>query len=166
MNRDRLIRQQLVKMLVGGQAHMGFDAVVANFPLDYINHTAPNVPYTPWHFLEHMRIAQWDILEFILDPNHVSPDYPHGYRPPATEQAGVAQWHQTVDAIRADLQDLQSIATDPAIDLFAPIPHAQEYTIFRELLVVADHNAYHIGELALLRQVMGLWPEKERYLTG
>ncbi len=166
MEPNSLIRDELPQMLQGGQAHMGFGEVIAHFPLDYINHTVPNVPYSPWHFVEHMRIAQWDILEFIRNPNHISPEYPAGYRPRPTEHADAARWHRSVRAFRADLHALQRMVSDPRTDLFAPIPHAPEYTIFREILIVADHNAYHIGELALLRQAMDLWPTNRRYLTG
>lgn len=166
MNQDRLIRTQLTAMLDGGQAHMTFDDVVADFPIESINDKAPHTPYSPWHFLEHLRIAQWDILEFIRNPDHVSPDYPEGYRPRPEETAGTVQWRKSVREFRSDLNALKTIVADTGNDLFAPIPHAKEYTIFREILVIADHNAYHIGELALLRQVMGLWPRDNLYLTG
>jgi len=166
MDEDKLIRGQLHDLLDGGNSHMGFAGVIADFPLQFINSKAPGVPYSPWHFLEHMRIAQWDILEFIRNPDHVSPDYPEGYRPRADERADAAKWHKTVRDFRADLKALQDMVADPATDLYGPIPHARNYTVFREILVVADHNSYHIGELAMLRQVMDLWPENNRYLTG
>jgi hypothetical protein len=163
---DKLVREQLVALLRGGQSHMRFDEVISDFPIQFINSTAPNVPYSPWQFLEHMRIAQWDILEFIRNPGHVSPEYPEGYRPHPGEKADEALWNKTVKNFRADLRALEAIVVDPVTDLFAPIPHAQEYTVFREILVVASHNSYHIGELALLRQVMDLWPADNSYLTG
>ena len=166
MIRDKLVRDQLIELLGGGNSHMGFKEVIADFPLQHINSKATGVPYSPWHFLEHMRIAQWDILEFIRDPGHVSPDYPAGYRPAAEEKADAARWHKTAEDFAADLEALQSMIADPSTDLYAPIPHAPDYTIFREILVAADHNSYHIGELAMLRQVMDLWPENNRYLTG
>jgi hypothetical protein len=96
----------------------------------------------------------------------VSPDYPEGYRPNPDDQADEALWHRTIRSFNAALKALEEIVVDPGTDLFAPIPHAQEYTIFREILVVASHNSYHIGEIALLRQVMELWPADNRYLTG
>lgn len=158
MDPDKLVREQLLFLLGGGNAHMSFDQAVAEFPLEYINSPPPNVPYTPWHLLEHMRIAQWDILEFIRNPAYISPEWPEGYWPPQDELADEIRWEQTLRDFRADLRALQEMVEDPDIDLFAPLPHAQDYTVLREILVVADHNAYHIGEFAILRQVMETWP--------
>ena len=136
---------------------MGFDRAIADFPADHFNTMPPNVTYTPWHILEHMRIAQWDILEFIRRADHVSPQWPAGYWPHPTQEADKERWDRTISEFRADLRALQNMVADPNTDLYAPIPHAPDYTIFREILVVADHNAYHIGEFAILRQVMGTW---------
>jgi hypothetical protein len=158
MTADQVIREQLLALLRGGNAHMGFDEAVADFPVEHINSQPPHVPYTPWHLLEHVRIAQWDILEFIRNPQHISPDWPEGYWPAPAEQADPTRWQATLQAFRADLQALQDLVMDAQTDLTAPLPHAPGYTIFREILLVADHNAYHIGEFAILRQVMGTWP--------
>jgi len=157
LNDDKVLREQLLALLRGGNAHMGFENAVANFPVEHINTRPPNVEYTPWHLLEHLRIAQWDILEFIRNPNHVSPNFPEGYWPAPDEQADEPRWRKTLAAFRADLQALQDIVLDANTNFFSAIPHAPKYTIFREILVVADHNAYHIGELAVLRQVMKIW---------
>lgn len=159
MNFDEVAREQLLNLLRGGNAHMNFDQAVADFPMDKINLQPPNVPYTPWHLLEHIRIAQWDILEFIRNPAHVSPSWPQGYWPNRDVEAHENDWNETIESFRRDLQALQDVVVDSDVDLYAPIPHAQDYTIFREILVVSDHNAYHIGEFAILRQVMGTWPE-------
>ena len=158
MNNDRVVRDQLIALLRGGNAHLGFDNAVADFPLEYVNSKAPNLTYTPWHILEHMRIAQRDILEFIRDPDHVSPSWPDGYWPTPNTLANEAQWKKTIADFRNDLKALQELVANPGTDLSAPIPHAPDYTIFREILVVADHNAYHVGEFAGLRQVMATWP--------
>lgn len=166
MKPDQLIRKELLALLRGGHAHMEFDEAVDRFPMDHINRKAPHIPYSAWHFLEHMRIAQWDILEFIRNPKHVSPDYPEGYRPRQDKHADEAQWTRTVQAFRNDLKDLEAIVEDRSQDLFAPLPHAKSYTIFREILTAADHNAYHIGEFALLRQALQAWPADNQYLTG
>lgn len=166
MKADAVIRKELLALLQGANAHMTFDEVIDGFPMKAINRKAPNVPYSAWHFLEHMRIAQWDILEFIRNPDHISPDYPEGYRPRPELLADAAKWERTAAGFRADLKSLENMVKDASTDLFGPIPHAKGYTIFREILLVADHNAYHIGELAILRQVMELWPEGNRYLTG
>jgi hypothetical protein len=166
LNPQKVLRQQLFDLLRGGNAHMDVDEIVGDFPLEFINDKVSNVPYSFWQILEHMRIAQWDILEFIRNPSHVSPHYPEGYRPDPHEKADKAGWLKTVSDFREDLEALQKMVLDSNVDLFAPIPHANEYTIFREILLVADHNAYHLGELAIIRQVMDLWPEDRKYLTG
>jgi hypothetical protein len=154
---DKVLREQLLALLRGGNAHLGFDDAIANFSLEHINTKPPNVSYTPWHLLEHIRIAQWDILEFVRNPNHVSPQWPEGYWPAPDEQADEARWQQTIDKFKADLQAVEDLVQNPDTDFFGPIPHAPDYTIFREVLLVADHNAYHIGEFAILRQVMETW---------
>jgi hypothetical protein len=158
MDSDQVVREQLLALLKGGNAHMGFDGVIADFPPAHMNTKPPRVPYTFWHLLEHIRIAQWDILEFIHNPDHVSPPFPVGLWPAPEAQADESQWTNTIARFRADLQALKDILADPDTDLYAQIPHAPGYTIFREILVVADHNAYHIGEFAILRQVVGVWP--------
>jgi hypothetical protein len=122
-----------------------------------INSLPPKVSYTPWHLLEHIRIAQWDILEFTRDPNHVSPQWPEGYWPQPDEQADEVKWEKTIRVFRADLRALQDMVEDSSTDLYAPLRHAKDYTVLREILLVADHNAYHIGEFAVLRQVMDTW---------
>lgn len=155
--KDSTVREQLLQLLSGGNAHMTFDQVVKDFPLEAINENPANVPYTPWQLLEHVRIAQWDILEFIRNPDHVSPDWPSGYWPGEEAQAGEDQWRQTIAEFRSDLDSLREIVRSPDADLTAPLPHAPAYNILREILVVSDHNAYHIGELGILRQVMGWW---------
>ena len=152
------LREQLVALLHGGHAHMGFEEVVADFPLTLLNVRAPHVPYMPWHVVEHMRIAQWDILEFVRNPRHVSPEWPKGYWPDQNAKTDAAQWEKTLTAFRKDLADVEALAADPATDLFGVIPHGSGQTILREILLVADHNAYHIGELGSLRQVIQAWP--------
>ena len=157
MDADQVVRAQLVALLQGGQAHMTYDEAVAAFPIAHINAYPPQVPYTPWQLLEHLRIAQWDILEFIRNPAHVSPPWPQGYWPAPKARADAQRWASTIAAFQTDLRTLQDLVSNPATDLYAPLPHAPEYTILREILVVADHNAYHIGEFAILRQVMETW---------
>jgi len=166
MRSDKVMREELLALLQGGNAHLGFEEVLAELPLGYINKKPPHTPYSFWHFVEHLRIAQWDILQFIIDPDHVSPEYPSGYRPAAEEKTDVAGWQESCDRFVADLAALKQIVLDEKRDLLAPIPHARDYNIFREILLVADHNAYHVGELAIMRQVMELWPANNRYLTG
>jgi hypothetical protein len=166
MKADELVREELLALLEGGNAHMDFAEVVADFPLRHINSKPPNTPYSFWHFVEHIRITQWDILEFIRNPDHVSPSYPEGYRPRPEAKTDAEGWRRSVAGVLADLEALQEIVRDPKTDLFAPLPHAPGYTVFREIVLAADHNAYEVGELAIMRQVMGLWPPGREYLTG
>ncbi len=158
MTDDKVLRDQLLALLRGGNAHMTFDQAIADFPLEHINRRPPKVPYTPWHLLEHIRITQWDILEFVRNPDYVSPPWPEGYWPHPDEQADEAAWSRTIREFGADLEALKAIVRNPATDFTAPIPHAPGYTVLREILLAADHNAYHIGEFAILRQVMSTWP--------
>ena len=157
MTSEQIVRQQLLALLNGGNAHMSFEQAVADFPAEHFNTRPANVSYTPWHILEHLRIAQWDILDFIRNPDYVTPEWPKDYWPDAGEIAKQLQWDKTISSFLQDLQSLRDITADPETDLYAPLPHAPDYTIFREILVVSDHNAYHIGEFAILRQVMGTW---------
>lgn len=155
---DTILREQLLQLLDGRNAHQNFEDAVAEFPLQAINARPPNVSYTPWHLIEHLRIAQWDILEFIRDPNHVSPRWPEGYWPAREAETDRQGWARTIASFLSDLQAMKSIVRDPGTDLTAEIAHAPGYTVLREVLVLADHNAYHIGEFAILRQVMDTWP--------
>jgi hypothetical protein len=157
MSQDQVVRNQLLALLRGGNAHMDFEGMIDDFPMDQINAVPSNVPYSSWQLLEHMRIAQWDILEFIRDPRHKSPDWPRGYWPTPGASADEDRWRETVERFRADLRALIALVEDSATDLYSDLPHAEGYTILREILLVADHNAYHIGEFAILRQVMDTW---------
>jgi hypothetical protein len=158
---DQVLREQLLALLEGGQAHMGFNDAVAGFPMKEINHKVPNGTYTIWHLLEHMRRTQNDILQFVVDPDYVSPEFPAGYWPKVDEMATAGQWRKTVQGIRDDLDAVEQLVRGPKMDFFGPIPHAEDYTVLREVLLVADHNAYHTAELVSLRRVLNLKPIKE-----
>ncbi len=158
MSSDQVLRDQLLALLRGGQAAMTFDQAVADFPLEHINAQPPNVTYSFWFLLEHLRIAQWDILDYIRNPQYQYRQWPDDYWPHAGSQTDATGWNKTINDFRADSHALEAIVRDPALDLTAPLPHAPQHNILREILVVADHNAYHLGEFAILRQVMGLWP--------
>ncbi len=160
MSDDQVVREQLLALLRGGQASLPFERAVRDFPPEQINTHPPNVPYSAWHLLEHMRIAQWDILEFIRNPDHVSPEWPEGYWPPPGAEADEARWQETIRQFRADLEALQAIVVDPHTDLYSAMPQGEKYSVLREILVIADHNAHHLGEFAILRQVVGTWPEE------
>jgi hypothetical protein len=159
MTDEAVMRAQVAKLLAGGNAHMTFEQAVADFPASAYNRRPPHVSYTPYHLLEHLRISQWDILQFVLDPDYESPEWPKGYWPSADVEADQEMWQASLDGFLADWEQLQQLANDPNVDLTAPLPHAPDYTLLRELLLAADHNAYHIGEFGILRQVMGTWPE-------
>ncbi len=159
MDTDRALRDHLLALLRGRQAAMNFDDVVADFPPDKINAFAPNVSYTPWHLIEHMRITQWDILDYMRNPNYQHMAWPKDYWPAQNATADVAAWQRTIESFRSDLDAVRAIVTDPRTNFYTPIPHGYGgHTILREVLLVADHNAYHIGELGLLRQILGAWP--------
>jgi hypothetical protein len=158
---DKVLRTQIKALLQGGNAHMSLNEAVANFPLEYINTNPPNVSYTPWHLLEHLRITQWDILEFMRNPTHKSPTWPEGYWPAPDAQADQAIWTKNIAAFCADLDALVELADDTSVDLYTPLPHGSGQNVVRELLLVADHNAYHIGEFAILRQVMDTWRDSK-----
>jgi DinB superfamily len=166
MNDDKVLRKELLSLLDGGNAHMSFADAVADFPMERINAKPANCPYSFWHLVEHIRIAQWDILEFVVNPKHASPRWPEGYRPRPEEKTDEAGWTRSVGAVIADLEKVKHIVSDPSTEFFMPIAHAAGYTVFREILLMADHNSHHVGELAIMRQIEDLWPEDRRYLTG
>jgi hypothetical protein len=156
------LRAQLLRLLDGRDAHMTFEEAVADFPEEAINRHPPNVPYTPWHIVEHLRITQWDILEYVRDAQHVSPDWPIGYWPDPAATATEVQFQDSVAAFLADRAALRALAADRKVDLLEPIPHTPGHSVLREVRICADHNAYHVGEFAILRQVMGTWPSHRR----
>lgn len=158
--RDPVIREQLIATLCSREAHMSFDEAIAGFPLQHINTRPPNTPYTFWHLLEHVRICQWDLLDYSRNPNYAALPFPEGYWPASTTIASPEQWHETIWQFHADLDTIETLIRDERFDLFTPPAHAwqPDHTPYRDFLVLADHNAYHTGEIAILRQVMGLWP--------
>jgi hypothetical protein len=161
MNADEALRKELLALLEGQQAHMTFEDAVANFPLDLANTRPPNVEYTPYHLVEHLRLTQWDILDYIRNPNYKGMSWPDSYWAPRDAVADAAMWQRSIDQFLSDRRAIAGIIRDPKTDFHAPIPHGYDgHTILREVLVVADHNAYHIGELGILRQVMGAWGKR------
>jgi hypothetical protein len=159
MNQIATLRQHLVDLLKQSAGHIDFAEAVAELPAELRGKKPRAVPHSPWRIVEHMRIAQWDILEFSRDPRHVSPAFPDGYWPEGDAPPTPAAWDETIAAFQADLQAMCDLVADPATDLFAPIPHGDGQTILREALLVADHNAYHLGQLIVVRRALGAWPE-------
>jgi hypothetical protein len=161
MSHDQALRDHLLYLLRGGGAHLHFDAAIADLPANLRGAKAGSVPHTPWRLLEHMRIAQWDILEFSRNPKHVSPPFPDGYWPRGDAPPDPAAWDRSVSAFRADLREMEDLVANPATDLFAPIPHGDGQTILREALLIADHNAYHLGQFVVVRRLLGAWPAEK-----
>ena len=155
MKDDRALRQHLVDLLRSRDAHLDFDQVIAGWPVRLRGARPAGMPHTGWQLLEHMRIAQWDILEFSRNPQHVSPKFPEGLWPPSDAPPGKTAWHKSIQAFRKDLKAIEKLVMNPSTDLLAPIAHGDGQTILREALLVADHNAYHSGQLFLLRRLLG-----------
>jgi len=155
---DAALRKQLLALLAGEGAHMTFAEAVADFPDGAINRRPPNVPYSPWQLLEHIRLTQLDILEYVVNPNYVEGSWPDDYWPAADATATPKQFAETIRGYLADRQALADLVADRTRDLFAVIPDSPGHTLLREIRIVADHTAYHVGEFAILRQVMGTWP--------
>lgn len=154
-DQDSSLRKHLVYLLTGGGAHLGISDAVKRFPPALRGSKPPGAPYTAWQLLEHMRIAQWDILEFSRDAKHVSPKWPDAYWPESEAPPTARAWNQSVQAFDRDLQAMIALVKRPGTDLYARIPHGDGQTILREALLVADHNAYHLGQLVLLGKVLG-----------
>ena len=151
------LRQHLLSLLKGGNAHADFEAAIKDLPVGVRGKRPRGAEHSPWEVLEHMRIAQWDILEFSRNPRHQSPEFPEGYWPRTQAPPDKTAWPKSVQAFRKDFQEMCDLVADEATDLFARIPHGDGQTILREALLVADHNAYHLGELILLRRLLGAW---------
>lgn len=154
---DGALREHLINLLGGGHAHVGTDAALKGIPADVRGRVPRGLPYSPWQIVEHLRLAQWDILEFSRSADHVSPKWPEGYWPEAKAPASEAAWRRSLKLFRADLDAMKALVADPATDLYARIPWGDGQTILREALLVADHNAYHLGELIVLRRLLGAW---------
>jgi hypothetical protein len=159
MDRDAELRDHVLYLLRGGGAHLDFDRAVADLPAEHRGRKPDGVPYSPWRLVEHMRIAQWDILEFCRNQEHVSPEFPDGYWPAGDAPENVAAWENSIEAFNRDLTAMQALVSNPATDLFAPIAHGTGQTVLREALLVADHNAYHLGQLVVVRRALGCWRE-------
>ncbi|MCC6857164.1 MAG: DinB family protein [Bryobacterales bacterium] len=154
---DRALREHLLYLLRGGGAHLDFESAVKDLPEELRGKRPARGPHSPWEILEHMRIAQWDILEFSRKPAHVSPDFPSGYWPREQAPPSREAWNETIRAFQDDLKSMQKLVEDESRDLFAKIPHGEGQTLLREALLVADHNAYHLGELVLVRRLLEAW---------
>jgi hypothetical protein len=158
-DKDKALREHVLYLLDGGGAHAKFDEVVANIPPKLLGQKPAGLPHSLWMLLEHLRIAQRDILEFSRSPKHASPKWPEGYWPKTEGPPGPAAWRASVKKFRQDLKAMQDLVNDPKTDLFAKIPWGDGQTVLREALLLADHNAYHLGQMLDTRLLLGAWPE-------
>lgn len=149
---DELLRRQLIAQLEGGQAYTPIDEALRGFPAARAGEYVDGVRHTVWEILEHMRITQWDILHFTVDPNHVTPPWPDEHWPPTHAPADAATWDRSLDVFFGELERVKELARNPQTDLYQVIPHGTGQTVLREILLVADHNAYHLGQFMLIRR--------------
>jgi hypothetical protein len=154
---ERSLRVHLLELLAGGSAHAKFDDVIKGLPVRLRGVKPAKFPHTAWMLLEHLRLAQWDILEFSRNPKHVSPPWPSGYWPKTEAPPNAAAWNKSVQQFRHDLKKMQNLVANRKTDLFARIPWGDGQTVLREALLVADHNAYHLGQLLDVRRMLGAW---------
>ena len=154
------LRRHLIELLKGGSAHARFEDVIARFPAKLRGQKPAGLPHSPWMLLEHMRIAQHDILEFSRNRKHASPDWPKGYWPRTEAPPSAAAWNASIRQFRQDLKTMQNLVANPKTDLHARIPWGEGQTILREALLLADHNAYHLAQIVDARRSLGAWPEK------
>jgi hypothetical protein len=156
---DKLLREHLVDLLAGRNAHADWKAAFSGISPKLRGVRPDGIPYSAWELLEHMRIAQWDILEFSRDAKHVSPDWPAGYWPGTPKPPGASSWDRSLKLFARDLAAMKKLVANSKTDLFANIAHGTGQSILREALLVADHNAYHLGQVILVRRLLGAWKE-------
>ncbi|MFT2008652.1 DinB family protein [Pontibacter sp. 13R65] len=157
MRQDQQLRDQLSKLMRCGQAFTSLQEVLGDIQAADAGKTVKNLPYTLWQIIEHMRIALYDILEFSRDPGYKSPTWPDGYWPEEYAPANQAALEASVQKIRAGVETMVTMVQDPANDLFEPFAHGNGQNLLREAMLVAEHNAYHLGEIVLFRRLLGKW---------
>lgn len=157
MENDKKMRFELVQLLTESRAHAGYQAVIKDFPMDRINDLFPNGEYDAWKLLEHMRLTQNDIWEFIVNPDYQEKEWPKDFWPDKEIEATPEMWQATVDGFIDDQRKLVGIINDLETDILEKIPWGSGQTILTEILTAADHNSYHIGEFGIMRQVMDTW---------
>jgi DinB superfamily len=157
MPKDKSLRKHLVAQLDGGHAYAPFDKIIANFPPKYRGKIPKGLPHSAWMLLEHLRIAQRDILDFSRGPKYVAPKWPDDYWPEASSPPSPAAWNKSVKVFQDDSEAMKKLISNPKTDLFAKIPWGDGQTVLREALLIADHNAYHLGQLIDIRRLLGIW---------
>jgi DinB family protein len=156
---DSVLREQLVQLLRGGEAHVKAEAALADVNTQFRNVRPAADVHSIWEELEHLRIAQEDILRFTVDPKWKSPEWPAGYWPAKVDGVTDEVWNDSIRRFFADLEELIELVQNSSIDLTARIPHAKSQTYLREILLVTDHNAYHLGQIVQARKLLGDWPD-------
>jgi len=156
---DKQLREHLLYLLDGGGAHARFNEAVKDMPETLRGVKPDGLPHSAWMLLEHLRITQWDILEFSRNPKYESPKWPDGYWPQSEAPPGATAWNKSIQQFRKDLKSMQDLVANPKTDLYARIPWGDGQTILREALLLADHNAYHLGQLIDVRRLLGCWKE-------
>lgn len=153
------LRKQLIALLRGGQAHATLDEAIKDFPAEHRGTVPPGLPYSAWQLLEHLRIAQRDILDFSVPPTggYQPMAWPDDYWPKSPAPPSARAWDAAINAIRKDLETFEALITKPTADLYKPFRWGEGQNLLREALLIADHNAYHIGQLALIRRLVGAW---------
>jgi hypothetical protein len=154
---DKSLRQHVADLLAANNAHVDFAAAVKGVPPEYRGKRASGTPHSLWQLVEHIRIAAWDILEFSRNPKHVSPTWPDGYWPKTAEPPNEKAWGASIKETEKHVSAMKKLVLNPKTDLFKKIPHGDGQTILREALVTADHNAYHVGQIVLVRRALGIW---------
>jgi|SRR5215471_7580322 len=154
---DTALREQIRKLLAWEDAHVGFDRAIADIPVELRGKVPDGLPYSAWQLLEHLRIAQHDILDFCVNPKYEEMKWPDDYWPKSPAPSSARQWDDSVSQYKKDLEAVEALAMNPAIDLFAKIPHGSGQTYLRELILIADHASYHVGQLVLVRRLLGAW---------
>jgi hypothetical protein len=157
MAEDKALRQHVVKLLKGGDAHVTFENAIKDFPPELQGEKPKGAEHSPWEVMEHLRIALWDILDFSVNPEYKEREWPKEYWPETAAPPNARAWNESVRAFEKDLKAMCDLVENEKTDLFAKIPHGTGQTILREALVVADHNGYHLGEMVLLRRMLGAW---------
>jgi hypothetical protein len=157
MTENEALREQLARLLDWQDAHATFDAAVQGMPPQMQGVRPAGLPYSAWELLEHLRFTQWDILQFCRNPAYEEPNWPDDYWPDSSAPPRPESWDESAAAFRADREALKEMAADTSLDLFAAIPHGSGQTYLRELLLVADHNAYHVGQIVAVRKLLGVW---------
>ena len=155
--RDQALRDHLLELLKAGSAHLGFDEAIDGLPTELLGKKVPSLAHTIWQLVEHLRIAQEDILEFSRNADYKAPKFPDDYWPETEAPPSDEAWNQSVEAFHRDLQAMKDLVADSNTDLFAKIPWGEGQTILREAMLVADHNAYHVGQIVTVRQGLGAW---------